>query len=217
MKSRLTKLISAFSVLILFLAYNVSNATVHEIMVASFSFTPSSLNVAVGDTIRWVWQDGDHTTTCNGTTGTSRPAGADPWDAPIDGANTTFEYVVTVAGDYDYKCIPHFPSMVGSFTATTTSVNQTSSIVPDRFNLNQNYPNPFNPTTNIKFDIAKSGFANVTIYNSVGKEVARLVNENLSPGSYEVNWNATGVSSGIYYYRLETLEYTSTRKMVLVK
>ncbi len=217
MKSRLTKLITSFFILILFLNINVSNATVHEIMVGGNSFTPSNLNVSVGDTIRWVWQDGSHTTTCDGSTGTSRPVGAASWNANIDPGNTTFEYVVTVAGDYDYKCIPHFPSMVGSFTASTTSITQTSTIVPDRFNLNQNYPNPFNPSTNIRFDIAKTGFANVTVYNSLGKEVARLVNENLTPGTYEVNWNATGVSSGIYYFMLETLEYTATRKMVLVK
>jgi hypothetical protein len=74
----------------------------------------------VGDTVKWVWASGSHTTTCDPATqaGTSLPAGAATWDEPITSVNTTYEYVVTVAGVYNYWCNPHAPEMAASFTAS---------------------------------------------------------------------------------------------------
>lgn len=87
----------------------------------------------------------------------------------------------------------------------------------ETFNLGQNYPNPFNPSTRIKFDIPKSSFVKITVYNELGKEVAELVNQNLQNGTYEVDWNAADFPSGIYYYRLDAQNYTETKKMILLK
>ncbi len=92
----------------------------------------------------------------------------------------------------------------------------------ENFKLSQNYPNPFNPATNIKFDIPKSSFVKIVVYNSLGKEITTLVNEKLSAGSYEVSWlastgNGSGYPSGVYFYKIVTDEYVNIKKMVLVK
>ena len=100
---------------------------------------------------------------------------------------------------------------------TTVGINQISSVVPDKFNLYNNYPNPFNPSTVIKFDVAKTQMVKLTVYDMLGKEVANLVNDNLSPGSYSVNFDGSNVSSGMYFYRIETNGYSQTMRMILVK
>lgn len=92
-----------------------------------------------------------------------------------------------------------------------------SQIIPDKYRLYQNYPNPFNPVTSIKFDLIKSGDAEIKIYDILGKEVAVLVNEKFKAGSYSVNWDASAYPSGLYFYRLTTSEYTEVKKMLMVK
>ncbi|MBS1494806.1 MAG: T9SS type A sorting domain-containing protein [Bacteroidetes bacterium] len=106
-----------------------------------------------------------------------------------------------------------FRTIDGGFTF----VGQTSAQVPERFALKQNYPNPFNPSTKINFDIKNSSFASLKIYDIRGREVRTLINENLSAGTYEVNFNATELNSGVYFYTLKTNDFSETRKMILVK
>lgn len=89
--------------------------------------------------------------------------------------------------------------------------------VPDKFNLSQNYPNPFNPSTKIKFEIPKKIFVGLTIFDAIGREIKKLVNEELPEGSYEVNWDASFLPSGIYFYKIETSDYTQTKQMILIK
>ncbi|MFI5212281.1 MAG: T9SS type A sorting domain-containing protein, partial [Ignavibacteria bacterium] len=106
-----------------------------------------------------------------------------------------------------------------------TAVHQTGTNIPEKYSLSQNYPNPFNPTTQIKFDIPKSSFINLAIYDAVGKEISVLVDENLQAGSYSVDWNASSYPSGVYFYRITAGDastslstgYIQTKKMVLVK
>jgi len=93
----------------------------------------------------------------------------------------------------------------------------TGNSTPVNFTLYQNYPNPFNPETNIKFDLAKSDFVSLKVFDTKGREVANLVNEKLSTGSYTVKFNAGNLSSGVYYYSLRTAGNTITNKMLLVK
>ena len=88
---------------------------------------------------------------------------------------------------------------------------------PEMFNLHQNYPNPFNPTTNISYDLANDGNVTLKIYNISGKEVATLVNEFKTSGYHSVTFDASGISSGIYYYKLEANGFNKVMKMVLVK
>ncbi|RPI18176.1 MAG: T9SS C-terminal target domain-containing protein [Ignavibacteriae bacterium] len=101
-------------------------------------------------------------------------------------------------------------------------VKNISTEVPFSYNLYQNYPNPFNPNTKIKFDIssnAKREMSNVkiAIFDVRGRELTVLVNENLKPGTYETEWNASNYPSGIYFYTLHTDSYRETRKMALIK
>jgi photosystem II stability/assembly factor-like uncharacterized protein len=98
-----------------------------------------------------------------------------------------------------------------------TAVEQTGTNIPERYSLSQNYPNPFNPVTRIIFDVPKSSFTKLIIYDQIGGEVEKLVNEQLSPGSYKYEWNAADYPSGIYYYRLQAGEFSETKKMVLIK
>jgi len=88
---------------------------------------------------------------------------------------------------------------------------------PVTYALEQNYPNPFNPVTNIKYAIPVSGNVKVAIYNSLGERIETLVNGYLESGYYKVNWNAGKYSSGVYYYRLESENFNSVKKMILLK
>jgi len=89
--------------------------------------------------------------------------------------------------------------------------------VPREFKLYTNYPNPFNPTTTLKYDVAKQTFVKITIFDILGKEVEKLVNQNMTPGRYEVMWNASNFASGTYFYKFETDYFTDIKKMILVK
>ncbi len=108
-------------------------------------------------------------------------------------------------------------SFIITLVRTSVGINVTSSVVPDKFSLGNNYPNPFNPTTNIKFDIAKSTFAELKIFDSRGREVNTMINQKLEPGSYEYNFNASDLPSGAYFYRLKTSEFSETKRMMLIK
>ena len=89
--------------------------------------------------------------------------------------------------------------------------------IPQDYSLSQNYPNPFNPTTNIRFSLTKLSFTTLKIYDILGREVATLVNNELSAGRHTYEFDGSGLSSGIYFYRLQTGEFTQTRKMLLIK
>jgi plastocyanin len=203
---------TVFSLLFLFILASFSFATVRTINVANFQFSPTPLNAFVGDTIKWVWVSGNHT-----TTSTNIPLTASSWDSPIDASNTTFSYVILSPGTYNYKCTPHESmGMVGAINAQVSSITGNEQSVQN-FELKQNYPNPFNPSTSISFSVPKSGFVKLTIFNSLGSEVETLVNENLNRGSYTVNFNASKLSSGVYFYRLNSGDFIETRKMLLIK
>jgi hypothetical protein len=89
--------------------------------------------------------------------------------------------------------------------------------VSETFKLSQNYPNPFNPATTIKFQVPENTFASLRIYDVSGKEITTILNENILRGEYEYQWNASGLPSGIYFYKLQTEKFSQTRKMILVK
>ena len=99
---------------------------------------------------------------------------------------------------------------------TTVGVNDPPE-QPKEFSLSQNYPNPFNPTTNIGFRIANFGFVSLKVFDVLGREVATLVNEEKQPGEYDVEFNASHLSSGIYFYKLQTENYSSIKKMLMIK
>ncbi len=107
-----------------------------------------------------------------------------------------------------------------SRTVTLERAAQTSaedSDLPQRFALEQNYPNPFNPATNIRYDVPNQSHVRIAIYDVLGRQVQVLVNEELSPGSHTVEFDATRLASGVYIYRMEAGSFVQTRKMMLVK
>ena len=89
--------------------------------------------------------------------------------------------------------------------------------LPENFKLFQNYPNPFNPTTKINYQVPQTAFVTLKVYDLLGREVATLVNEEKSAGSYEVEFDGSNLSSGIYFYKLQTENYSSVKKMILLK
>jgi hypothetical protein len=98
-----------------------------------------------------------------------------------------------------------------------TEINQISGNIPIKFELSQNYPNPFNPVTQIKYQITNNSFVNLIVYDILGKEVATLVNKNQTAGTYEVKFDASKVSSGVYFYKLISGSFSDIKKMTVVK
>ena len=105
----------------------------------------------------------------------------------------------------------------GDTTGITTGISPVSTEIPSAFSLSQNYPNPFNPTTKIKFDMSRISDVKITVYDIMGREVQTLVNERLQPGSYEVTFDGSALSSGVYFYKLITEGLKETKKMLLIK
>jgi len=102
------------------------------------------------------------------------------------------------------------------FRETITGI-EINGNVPESYNLYQNYPNPFNSTTKLRFEISELRFVSLKIFDILGREVATLVNEQLKPGSYESEWDAAGFTSGVYFYKLETTDFSETKKIILIK
>ena len=100
---------------------------------------------------------------------------------------------------------------------TSVNENTVSLNVPDRFELSQNYPNPFNPTTNIKFSIPNSGNISLKVYDRLGKEVADLADGFRNAGTYEISFDASDLTSGVYFYKLAVNDIVNTKKMTLIK
>ena len=96
-------------------------------------------------------------------------------------------------------------------------VNSNQNNVPVDYNLSQNYPNPFNPTTNISYTLPKTGNVKLVVFDILGREISTLVNGVKTAGTHVVNFNASNLSSGVYFYRIEAGDYTATKKMMLVK
>lgn len=89
--------------------------------------------------------------------------------------------------------------------------------IPPTFSLLQNYPNSFNPNSMIEYSIHKYSFVALKVYDILGKEITTLVNEEKSAGSYEVKFDANSLSSGIYFYKIQAGDYSSVKKMILIK
>lgn len=98
-----------------------------------------------------------------------------------------------------------------------TSVEQTNNLIPEQYNLEQNYPNPFNPETSIRFSIPKREFVSLKIFNSLGQEIASILNRELETGSYNVKFDARGLTSGVYFYSIQAGNFVQTKKMTLLR
>jgi hypothetical protein len=126
---------------------------------------------------------------------------------------TSQEIVAIFQADSAGKCKPTVPTSVGE--------DKTENTLPKSFKLEQNYPNPFNPSTRIQYSLEKAVQVSLKVYNVLGLEVATLVNGRQDAGSYTVpfgiNTGTLGLSSGVYFYRLEAGSFVSTKKLILMK
>jgi hypothetical protein len=111
-----------------------------------------------------------------------------------------------------YMVQPDFTPIDVSLSGAGTSPN-----LPKTYALNQNYPNPFNPTTEISFDLPKSSHVELNVFNVLGQNVKTLVDQNMAAGSHTLTWDASGVASGVYFYRIKAEDFTATKKMMVLK
>ncbi|OGU74600.1 MAG: hypothetical protein A3H45_10575 [Ignavibacteria bacterium RIFCSPLOWO2_02_FULL_55_14] len=98
-----------------------------------------------------------------------------------------------------------------------TSVDRLSAALPMHFRLEQNYPNPFNPATTISFALPSRSFVSLKVFDALGREVTILLSEQLPAGKYSLQWNAVGLPSGVYFYRLQAGSFTETKKLLLLR
>ena len=155
--------------------------------------------------------------TLNPESGNVQPGNSDMITATFNSANLEENnlyrgYIIIYSSDPDepVKSIP-----VSLNTGEPTDVREEN--IPLEFSLEQNYPNPFNPVTNIRYNIMESGFVTLKVYDVLGKEIAVLVNEQKQPGFYEIDFDGTKLSSGIYFYKLESGSFSSIKKMTILK
>lgn len=121
-------------------------------------------------------------------------------------------------GKYSYSpSLPlYIPTLVSKFYQTPTSV-ESGIDVPTEHILKQNYPNPFNPSTQVEFALTKSSYTKLEVYDMSGKKVSTLLDRNLGLGYYLINFNASSLPSGMYFYKLTTDYFTQTKSMMLIK
>lgn len=131
------------------------------------------------------------------------------------GGVTSGPYNITVTGKGSNGTPVHVRTITLNVNPVGITLNNNQ--IPKEFSLYQNYPNPFNPTTNIRFDVPKAGSVKITVYDLQGKMVNIIVNGHYNPGKYTLSFNGDNYSSGIYFYRIETDEFSDVRKMILVK
>jgi hypothetical protein len=153
---------------------------------------------------------------------------------PHDSINVSF-YEVDLCPICDYEVQEYFKDtlrfaftfMDGNVYSFSNSIEisgeghpsavEDDEVLPKEFSLEQNYPNPFNPSTSIQYAISSGQFITLKVYDVLGNEVSVLVNEYRTTGSYEVNFDASKLSSGVYYYQLRAGSLVQTKKMILVK
>lgn len=138
---------------------------------------------------------------------------------PMFGVNITDVKVLEDVTEFQVvvNYIMQKQTIVPDKSAIVTAVKKDKETLPTEFKLEQNYPNPFNPSTVISYQLPEAGNVRLRIYNMLGEEVTTLVNHQQPAGTYKVDWNASGLTSGIYLYRLEAKNFVQTKKMILAK
>ncbi|MBS1514311.1 MAG: T9SS type A sorting domain-containing protein [Bacteroidetes bacterium] len=128
------------------------------------------------------------------------------------------------AGTYNIQITGTEPGGVRNHTRTyplvvspLVGISNNENTIPAKYSLEQNYPNPFNPATKINYSIEKNGFVKLTVFDVTGREVKTLVSGNVNAGSHSVEFDASKLNSGLYFYKLESGEYSEVRKMILIK
>ena len=183
-------------------------AVIRTVTVSNFQFSPVALAVNVGDTIRWTWVSGNHT-----TTSTTVPAGAAVWNKPITQSAQTFIYKVTVPGTYNYVCTPHAPDMKGSFTASAVTAVPGIADAEPSFTLRGNV---VSDELKIEFNLAASAQVSVQLYNLVGRLVRNYSNSRRSTGTSQETYLVGDLPKGLYLLAI-VVDGPQTTRRVLVE
>jgi len=205
MKRKLFTRVVLSILLCISLTTNFTYAKIWTIKVTSSSFVPSNLtHVYGGDTIRWVWVTGVHT-----TTSTSIPADAEPWDSPITQDDSVFMYIPTVNGTFHYQCTPHSTTMTGSFV-----VSGASGISPDagmpRITL---FPNPFVQNITIKAAGVSNWIKSLSIYSMKGELIRNITYK--KGNSPAITVNLQDLAAGLYIVRItDNLNRPVSRRII---
>ncbi len=190
-----------------------SLATIHIINVSSFQFSPNATSAVTGDTIRWIWVNGSHTTTCDGSQFTSLPAGAASWNHNINSNSVSFDYVPTVAGAYAYKCIPHAGGgMVGAITVSLNTNLFTQTPPANHLDV---LSSEFSAQAEVKFYVPSDGKVSVNVYDLTGRKVQTIVDQVISKGEHSYTWDTNVVPQGTYLCRLDSKDFVLTRKFIV--
>ena len=147
----------------------------------------------------------------NFSTGTGFTVGGYATSAGLEGLMDEFRFYKRALGQTEIT------ATWNQNLGVVTGVTPVSTEIPREYKLSQNYPNPFNPVTKINYSLPKNGFVTMKVYDMLGREVVNLVNENKVAGNYSIDFNASNLTSGVYFYRLESNGFTDTKKMMLVK
>ncbi|MEP7171214.1 MAG: T9SS type A sorting domain-containing protein [Bacteroidota bacterium] len=135
--------------------------------------------------------------------------------------NLTLDYGIVLIGADLLSSVNGFVGGTDCILKTTNggsvSIHQSSETSPDKFTLSQNYPNPFNPNTKINYELRITNYVTLKVFDVLGNEVRTLVNEKQNAGSYQVDFEGSGLSSGIYFYTLKTDGFSETKRMTLLK
>ena len=160
--------------------------------------------------------------------GTSSKVGGELVDASgnvVSAINSTSSnpFTLTAPSAGTYTVNAGYKNPTKNWGNTSAVINLTGidenlvGLTPEIFQLYSNYPNPFNPSTKIRYAIAKTSFTSLKVYSILGQEIATLINEEKAPGVYEVSFDGLNLTSGTYLYKLQSGNYTATKKMILLK
>ena len=195
-----------------FVPVTIFSQSVYVIEATNFEFTPKNITVEIGDTVRWKNVEGNHNVVADDGSFTSGSASTSSW---------VYDHVFTSAGENPYYCVNHGSAggngMAGNVTVEVpTGVAKQNGLI-NNFKLEQNYPNPFNPNTKINWQSPAGGRQTLKIFDVVGNEIATLIDEVKPAGNYDIEFDASSLSSGVYFYRLNAGAYIQTKKMLLIK
>jgi plastocyanin len=184
---------------------------IHDVTLGSFTFSPDNLTITINDTVRWTNNGGLHNVVADDESFTSGVVSTSLW---------VFKHAFNTEGSFRYYCQQHGgPNGLGM--AGIINVQPLTGVNNEVFNLDyklkQNYPNPFNPSTTIEYTIAQGDYVILKIFNVTGSIEKVLISEFQPSGNYIVEFNASDLASGIYFYQLTSGEFISTKRMILLK
>jgi plastocyanin len=188
-------LLPALTFLLCSVMFINSQATIWTVNVQNFSFSPDNLpNVKIGDTVRWIWVNGSHT-----TTSTTIPSGATTWDHPLNSGNQQFDYIPTVTGTYNYKCTPHAASgMIASFIVSPAVGIADNEIVPE-ITVS---PNPFKDNVMIRFaDNTGLKLKELRVVDNIGK-IVFISEKPITEAVESMTINLSNLAKGVYFIKI---------------